>query len=104
VSGGVVGPPRAGVPTQLLCGEEGYLYFGAAQEPELGLHHLKPVIGLGGSPASVKSRKVTVGGWSGSGSISCLIASMSRVGHELSQQLGLLIAGLKDRGNRLSQT
>jgi hypothetical protein len=39
VSGGVVGPPRVGVPTQLLRGEGGLLHFGAAQEPELGLHH-----------------------------------------------------------------
>jgi hypothetical protein len=44
--GSVVGPPRAGVPTQLLHGEEGLLHFGAAQEPKLGLHHPKPVIGL----------------------------------------------------------
>jgi hypothetical protein len=29
---------------------------------------------------------------------------MSRVGHELPQQLGLLIVGLRDRGERLSQT
>jgi hypothetical protein len=34
-SGGVVGPPCAGVTTQLLCGEEGLLLFGVAQEPEL---------------------------------------------------------------------
>jgi hypothetical protein len=45
-SGGVVGPSRAGVPTQLLHGEEGLPHFGAAQEPELGLYHPKPVISL----------------------------------------------------------
>jgi hypothetical protein len=45
-SGGVVGPPCAGVTTQLLHGEEGLLHFGASQEPKLGLHHPKPVIGL----------------------------------------------------------
>jgi hypothetical protein len=54
-SGGVVGPPCAGVTPQLLCSEEGLLHLGAAQEPELGLHHLKPVVDLQSSPASVKS-------------------------------------------------
>jgi hypothetical protein len=47
--------------------------------------------------------EVTVGSQSWSGSISCPIASMSRVGHELPQQLSLLISGLKDRGDSLSQ-
>jgi hypothetical protein len=46
VSGGVVGPPRVGVTPQLLRGEEGLLHLGAAQEPKLGLHHSKPVVGL----------------------------------------------------------
>jgi hypothetical protein len=91
-SDGVVGPPRAGITTQLLHGEEGLLHFSAAQEPKLGLHHPKPVSG----------RKVAVGGRSGG--ISCPISTMSRVGHELRQQLGLLVVGLKDRGDRLSQT
>jgi hypothetical protein len=40
-SGCVVGPPCTGVPMQLLHDEEGLLHFGAAQEPELGLHHPK---------------------------------------------------------------
>jgi hypothetical protein len=31
---------------QLLRGEEGLLHFSAAQEPKLGLRHLKPVVGL----------------------------------------------------------
>jgi hypothetical protein len=46
VSGGVVGPPRASVTPQLLCEEEGLLHFGAVQEPKLGLHHPKPLVGL----------------------------------------------------------
>jgi hypothetical protein len=109
VSGGVVGPPHAGVATQLLRGEEGLLHFGVAQEPKLGLHHLKPVIGLERLSCLseewwVSGREVTIGGRSGSGSISCPIATMSRVGHELPQQLGLLVMGLKNRGDRLSQT
>jgi hypothetical protein len=45
-SGGVVGPPCAGITPQLLRGEEGLLHLGAAQEPELGLHHPKLVVGL----------------------------------------------------------
>jgi hypothetical protein len=45
-SGGVVGPPRASITPQLLCGKEGLLHLGAAQEPELGLHDPKPVVGL----------------------------------------------------------
>jgi hypothetical protein len=106
-SGGVVGPPCAGITTQLLHGEEGLLHFGAAQEPELGLYHPKPVISLKmlsclGEEWRVSGHEVTVGGRSGS--ISDYIATTSRVGHELTQQLGLLVPGLKDRGDRLSQT
>jgi hypothetical protein len=109
VSGGVVGPPRAGVTTQLLCGEKGLLHLGAAQEPKLGLHHSKLVISLRGFSSldeerRVSSREVTVGGRRGSksGSISYPIATTSRVGHELPQQLGLLIAGLENQRDRLS--
>jgi hypothetical protein len=107
VSGGVVGPTRSGVTPQLLRGKEGLLHLGAAQEPKLGLYHPKPVVGLKrlsclGEERRVHSCEVVVGGWSWS--ISCPIATMGGVGNELSQQLGLLIAGLKDRGNRLSQT
>jgi hypothetical protein len=96
--GGVVGPPRAGVTTQLLHGEEGLLHLGAAQEPKLGLYHPKTVIGLKrlsclDEERRVSGREVTVGGRSGNGSISYPIATTSRVGHELLQQLGLLIAG-----------
>jgi hypothetical protein len=94
---------------QLLCDEEGLLHFGAAQEPELGLHHPKPVISLErlsclGEERWVCGRKVTVGGRSTSGSIPGPIATTSRVGHELTQQLSLLIPGLEDRCDCLSQT
>jgi hypothetical protein len=100
-NGGVVGPPRAGITTQLLCGKEGLLHFGAAQEPKLGLQHPKSMIGLKrlsclGEERRVSDREVSVGGRSRSESISCPIATTSRVGHELPQQLGLLIVGLKD--------
>jgi hypothetical protein len=109
VSGGVVGPPHAGVTTQLLHGKEGLLHLSAVQEPKLGLHHLKQVISLKRLSCLteeqwVSGREDVVGGRSWSGSISCPIATTSRVGHELPQQLGLLIVGLKDRGDRLSQT
>jgi hypothetical protein len=66
-SGGVVGPPCAGVTPQLLRSEEGLLHLGAAQEPELGLHHLQPVVGLQrlsclSEEQRVRSREVAVGG------------------------------------------
>jgi hypothetical protein len=66
-SGGVVGTPCAGITPQLLHGEEGLLDLGAAQESELGLHHLKPVVGIKrlsclGDERRVRSREVTVGG------------------------------------------
>jgi hypothetical protein len=87
-SGGVVGPPRAGITPQLLRGEECFLYLGAAQEPELELHHPKPVVGLKrlsclSEERQMRSREVTVGGQSWSGSISCPIATTSGVGNEL---------------------
>jgi hypothetical protein len=102
-SGSVVG-----VATQLLCGEEGLLHLHAVQEPKLGLDHPKPVIGLErlsclGEERWVSGHKVIVGSRCWSGSIPCPMAAMSRVGHQLSQQLGLLIPGLKDQSNRLSQ-
>jgi hypothetical protein len=108
-SGRVLGPPCAGVPTQLLYGEEGLLHFGVAQEPELRLHHPKSVISLErlsclSEERWVSDREVTVGGRRGSGSIYGPIATTSRVGHELTQQFGLLIPGFEDRGDRLSQT
>jgi hypothetical protein len=87
-SGGVAGPPRAGVTPQLLCGEEGLLHLGVVQEPKLGLHYPEPVVDLErlsclGEERRVSGREVAVGGRSGSRSISCPIATMSRVGHEL---------------------
>jgi hypothetical protein len=108
-SGSVVGPQRTGITSQLLHGEEGLLHLGAAQEPELGLHHPKPVVGLKrlsflSEERRMHSRKVIVGGRSWNESISCPIATTGRVGNELPQQLGLLVVGLKDRGDRLSQT
>jgi hypothetical protein len=104
-SGGVVGPRRTSVTSQLLHGKESLLFFGAAQELKLGLHHPKSVIGLKrlsclGEEWRVSGREVAVGGQSWSRSISCTIATMSGVGHKLPQQLGLLIAGLKDRDDR----
>jgi hypothetical protein len=50
----------------------------------------------------MRSREVAVGGRSWS--IPCPIATTGGVGNELLQQLGLLVVGLKDRGDRLSQT
>jgi hypothetical protein len=41
------------------------------------------------------SREVVVGGRSWSWSIPCPIATTGGVGHELPQQLGLLVVGLK---------
>jgi hypothetical protein len=54
-SDGVVGPSCISVAMQLLRGEESLLHFCAVQLPKLGLNHLKAVIGLRGSHASVKS-------------------------------------------------
>jgi hypothetical protein len=66
VSGGIVGPPQAGVAMQLLCGEEGLLHHRVLQEPKLGLDHPKPVIGLErlsclGEERQVSGYKVAVG-------------------------------------------
>jgi hypothetical protein len=68
-SGGVVDPPRAGVTPQLLHAEEGLLHLDAEQEPELGLHHPKLVVGLKrlsclGEERRVRSHEVAVGGQS----------------------------------------
>jgi hypothetical protein len=65
-SGGIVGPPCAGVATELLCGKEGLLHLHAVQEPKLGLDHLKPVIGLDrlsclGEEWRVSGHEVTIG-------------------------------------------
>jgi hypothetical protein len=108
-SGDVVGPPCTSVTTQLLRDEEGVLHLGAAQVSKLGLHHPKSVISLKrlsclSEERRVSGRKVVIGGRSWSGSISGPIATTSRVGHELAQQLGLLISGHEDQGDSLSQT
>jgi hypothetical protein len=96
-SGGVVGPPRAGVTPQLLRGEEGLLHLGAAQEPELRLHHPKPVVDLKRlSCLGEELTVVAVGGQSWSWSIPCPITTTGGVGNELPQQLSLLVVGLKD--------
>jgi hypothetical protein len=100
-SGDVVGPPHGSVTPQLLCGEEGLLHFSAAQEPKLGLHHPKPVVGLKGLSCLgeerwMHSREVDVGGRSWSWSIPCPITTTCGVGHELPKQLGLLVVGHKD--------
>jgi hypothetical protein len=98
-SGGVVGPPRANVTPQLLRGEESLLHFAAVQEPKLGLHHPKLVVGLKrlsclGEERWMRSHEVAVGGRSWS--IPCPIATTGGVGNEVPQQLGLLITGLKN--------
>jgi hypothetical protein len=85
------------------------LHLGAAQESKLGLHHPKPVVGPKrlsciGEERWMRSREIAVGGQSWSWSIPCPIATTCEVGNELPQQLGLLVVGLKDRGDRLSQT
>jgi hypothetical protein len=87
-SGGIVGPPRAGVTTQLLCGEESLLHFHVVQEPKLGLDHLKPVIGLErlsclGEERRVSGHEVAIVSRGWSGRISCPMATTSRVGHQL---------------------
>jgi hypothetical protein len=87
-SGGVVGSPRADVTPQLLRSEEGLLHLGATQEPKLGLHHPKPVVGLKrlsclGEERRVRSREVAICGQSWSGNISCPIFTTGRVGNEL---------------------
>jgi hypothetical protein len=65
-SGGVVGSPHAGVTPHLLSDEEGLLYLGAVQEPKLGLHHPKSVVGLKrlsclNEERRVHSREIVVG-------------------------------------------
>jgi hypothetical protein len=46
VSSGVVDPPRASIPQQLLCGEEGLMMFCTAEEPEFGLYGAQPMVSL----------------------------------------------------------
>jgi hypothetical protein len=92
VSGGVVGPPCASITPLLLRGEEGLLHYGAEQEPKLGLHDPKPVVGLKrlsclGEERRMRSREVHVAGRSWSWSIPCPIATTGGVGNEQPQQL-----------------
>jgi hypothetical protein len=68
-SGGVVGPPRTGIATQLLRGEESLLQLCALLEPKHGLNHPKLVIGLGrlsylSEEWRVSGSELTVCGWS----------------------------------------
>jgi hypothetical protein len=72
----------------MLHDKEGLLYLDVAQEPELGLHHPKPVVSLQrlsylGEERRLRSHKVTVGGQSWSWSISRPIATTGGVGNEL---------------------
>jgi hypothetical protein len=88
-SGDIVGPPCAGIATQLLCGEEGLLHLHIVQELKLGLDHPKLVIGLErlsclGEEWWVSGRKVAIGSGSWSGSVPHPMATVSRVGHQLS--------------------
>jgi hypothetical protein len=88
-SGGIGGPPRAGVTTQLLCNKEGLLHLRVVQEPNLRLDHPNLVIGLErlsclSEERRVSGHKVTVGSQSWSGSIPYPMAVTSRVGHQLS--------------------
>jgi hypothetical protein len=67
VSGSIVGPPRAGVTTQLMCNEESLLHLRAMFEPKLGLNRMKPVIGIErlsylGEEWRMSDREVIVGG------------------------------------------
>jgi hypothetical protein len=108
VSASVVGPPCTGVTTQLLHDEESLLPLHAAQEPKLGLDCTKPMVGLKrlsylGEERRVSGCEVVVASQSWSRSIPYPIFTTSRVGDKLLQQLGLLISGLKDRGDSLSQ-
>jgi hypothetical protein len=72
-----------------MCGKESLLRLHVAQDPKLGLNHMKPVVGLEilsclGEKWRVRGRKIAVGGQSWSWSISYPIATTSKVGHELS--------------------
>jgi hypothetical protein len=109
-SGNVVGPPCARISPQLLCCEESLLSLCVVHESELGLNHVKPVIGLQrfsclSEEQRVGGREVPICGGSLSMVVSSPVAptSWSGVVHELPWQLGLLIPRLEDGGNSLSQ-
>jgi hypothetical protein len=80
------------------------------QELKLGLNHVKPVVGFQmlsclSEERRVGGREVPIGG----GNLTMVVpspvasTSWSGVGHELSQQLSLLISRLEDGGNNLGQ-
>jgi hypothetical protein len=80
------------------------------QEPKLGLNHAKSVMSfqrLSGLNEErwVSGRELLICGWSLSMVVPSPVASMSwsGVGHELPQQLGLLILRVEDGGNSLGQ-
>jgi hypothetical protein len=88
-SGGVVGPPRASISPQLLHGEGNLLLLCVVQEPKLGVYRTKQVVGLQklsclNEDRWMSSHKVSIGGQSWSWDVPSPIATMSRVGHELS--------------------
>jgi hypothetical protein len=58
-SGGIVGPPRTGIATQLLRSEESLLQLCAVLEPKLGLNHPKPMISLGRLSYLSEERRVS---------------------------------------------
>jgi hypothetical protein len=101
-SGGVVGPPHTCVSPQLLCGEEGLLVSRAAQSPELGLHHLKPVIGLQWLSCLSEERwmsscKVPICGWSLSGVFLALLPPQAGVELATSCHRNLVCSSLDSR-------
>jgi hypothetical protein len=81
-SGYVDGPPRTRISPQLLCGEEDFLSFHAAQEPELELNHVKLVIGFQrlsclSEERRVSGHEVSICGWSLSMVVPSPVASTS---------------------------
>jgi hypothetical protein len=106
----VVGPPYTRISPQLMCDEEGLLSLSATQEPELGLNHMKLVVGFQRlsclcEEQQVSGHEVPIHGWILSMVVPSPMASTSwsGVGHELPQQLILLILRLEDGGNSLGQ-
>jgi hypothetical protein len=109
-SGGVVGPPCTRISSQLLCDEEGLLSLCAVQKTKHGINHVKQVISLQrlsclSEERRVGGREVPIDGGGLSMVLPSPVASTSKsgVGHELLQQLGLLVLRLEDGGNSLGQ-
>jgi hypothetical protein len=89
-SGGEVGPPCPSIAQKLLHCKECLLVLGAAKEPKLELNGTKPMIGLKRFSCFSEGwragyQEIRIGGQSQSLGISCAIAAMSRVVHELAQ-------------------